>query len=317
MVGMLGRVRASLLLLIAGMGCGFDLRVPGVIDAPGEDAPDAVSDAPLAPPACVTSAAYSAGGPQPGHRYRVVAATSVYDDAVATCAADGAHLVAIEGMPENMFIDALLANTEAWIGYDDLGREGTFRWVNGAPEGFRAFAGGEPNDNGVEDCTMFRTDGAWNDEGCGEVYRAVCECDPTYVAPPVAACRAVAGAQVFNGRGYHVRTAYKSWPDAVADCAAIGAYLAVPGDDDENAYVDNRFALDSWIGASDRAVEGTFAWVNDAPVGYTRWGTAQPSGLLDEDCVAIALVTPSSASWDDASCTTLRQFACECDPLAR
>ncbi len=36
-----------------------------------------------------------------------------------------------------------------------------------------------------------------------------------------------------------------------------------------------------------------------------------------EDCVAIALVTPSAASWDDASCATLRQFACECDPLAR
>jgi len=316
MAGKLARVRAWL-LLIAGMGCGFDLRAPAASDALDVDAPGAAPDAPLTPPACLTSAAYTAGGPQAEHRYRVVAATSVYDAAVATCAEDGAHLVAIESMAENMFIDTLLANTEAWLGYDDLAGEGTFRWVNGAPEGFRNFSGGEPNDNGVEDCTMFRTDGSWNDEGCGEVYRAVCECDPSYVAPPVAACRAVAGGQVFNGRDYHVRTAYKSWPDAVADCAAIGAYLAVPGDADENSFIDTRFGADSWIGGSDRTVEGTFVWVNDAPVGFTRWGTAQPSGLLDEDCVAIALVMPSAACWDDTNCGILRQFACECAPLAR
>jgi len=311
MVGRLIDMRRWL-VLIAAAGCGFELRPTASTDAPAADAPDAMPDAPL--PACMTNTEYTAGGPQLDHRYRVVSTPSMYDTALEQCAADGAHLAAIESAEENAFLATRLDGSDAWLGYDDLDLEGAFRWVSGASDGFKAFAAGEPNDNPTEDCTVYRADTMWNDSGCEQLHRAVCECDPGYVAPPVAACRAVAGPTTIQGRSYFIRVLPRSWPDADADCMAIGAYLAVPGDDDENQRLNTSHPADSWIGYSDRLVRGMFAWVNGAAVGYTKWAATQPNGLPGENCVAIAF---AGGYWDDADCGILRRYTCECAPLTR
>lgn len=319
MLGTLKEVR-HWLFLIAGMGCGFELR-PAVTDASGSadgpaDAPaDSSIDAP--PPACVGMGGYDPGGPQAGHRYKVLNNAVNYDEAMERCAADGAHLVQIDDAAENSYVDQLLDGSTAWIGLNDLDREGTYGWVTRSPGMFRAYAPSEPNDNGTEDCFNMRSDGLWNDDGCDSQYVGVCECDPAYVAPAVAACRLTPGAMNLEGRRYFIRTASLGWPEAVAECSAIGAYLAVPSDDDENSAIDTSFIADSWIGFADRnPVDGIFEWINGATPGYTRFGPAQPTHLSGEDCVAISIAVPSG-SWDDTACSILRDYACECDPLVR
>ncbi len=315
MVGTLNRVRVWMLLACA--GCGFDLQAvaPPVQDAPQTDA--AVDAMPVTPPACTTSLAYTAGGPQAGHKYRLSAITGSFDAVVASCAAEGAHVVTIETAAENTFVVGLAAGSTPWIGLHDREGEALYQWISGSSSPFRSYMGSEPNDNGVEDCHDILASGNWNDANCGENHRGVCECDPGYVAPAVSACRAAPGGTSLDGRIYHLRMQPLGWVEAEAECVSIGSHLAVPGDGDENARIDQSFPADSWIGFSDRATRGTFEWVNGAPsTGYTLWGAAQPSGLPGEDCVAIDAVVPTGG-WEDGDCTTPRPYACECEPLTR
>lgn len=303
-------------LLMAFAGCGFDLQAPAQLhDAPRFDA--AVDARPSTPPVCTTNPAYTAGGPQAGHTYRLSSVTGSFDAVVASCAADGAHAVTVETTEENSFLVSLAAGSTPWLGLHDLNSEGRYQWTSGSSSGFRAYGATEPNDFGTEDCTTLTSSGTWNDSGCGQNHRGVCECDPGYLAPSLTTCRAVAGGMSFEGRVYHVRLQARDWVAAEADCVAIGSHLAVPGDEDENARIDISFPGDSWIGLSDRAVSGSFVWVNGAPsTGYTRWGTSQPSGEPGEDCVAIDAVLPPGG-WDDDDCSTGRPYACECEPLTR
>src|SRR5437762_1216069 len=121
-------MRGTTLLAIALTGCGFSVAASGSGDnAPDDARADSNKDAPpdqfVQIPACMTNPAYSNGpSGSTGHRYRKKNGTH-YDGAIDTCAADGAHLVVIDTAAENDFVKGF-ANTDVWIGYDDLTTEG-------------------------------------------------------------------------------------------------------------------------------------------------------------------------------------------------
>ena len=64
------------------------------------------------------------------------------------------------------------AGNNAWIGYNDIGSEGTFGWSDGSANDFTNWHGGEPNNccTGTvpegEDCTHIWGGGTWNDMSC-------------------------------------------------------------------------------------------------------------------------------------------------------
>ncbi|XP_043227500.1 C-type lectin domain family 4 member F-like [Amphibalanus amphitrite] len=78
------------------------------------------------------------------------------------------------------------AGESVWIG---LTRRSSSRsttrwaWVDGSPLDFTNWASGEPNngrgfwsrDSGNENCVLLRSSGVWNDEGCAEVKRFMCQ----------------------------------------------------------------------------------------------------------------------------------------------
>lgn len=298
-------------------GCGFSPVPSAPVDASAVDAPDAPPpiDAPPDAPPPVTCANDPAYLDRPGtnHRYRKIAGPVDYDTAIDQCAADGAHLVVIDDSTENAYVTALAAG-QAWIGFDDLTREGTFTWVTGASSTYTSWNNNEPNDNGIEDCVYVPPSGKWNDTSCGEQRAAVCECDPAYTPPPTPACRTADGATVLQGRRYFLSTMPKTWNDAEAECVAMGAHLVAIGDADENGLIDDQFSQDAWIGYTDAQTEGTFVWSNGAPAGYTKWASGAPSqgaGGDGEDCVVL---DHPGGSWNDTECTGMKAYACECDP---
>jgi len=98
-----------------------------------------------------------------------------------------------------------------------------------------------------------------------------------------------------------------TYVDAKAACMAMTAHLAYL----KSAALDN-FAeqfigtTNTWIGATDRATEGTFIWDDGSALGFTNWATGEPNNggvgaTYQEDCAIIAGMR-ATKQWDDRPC---------------
>jgi hypothetical protein len=110
-----------------------------------------------------------------------------YAAAQTNCASLGARLAAPRDASDNanLFERAgrRLGEQPIWIGLDDTGPEGTYRfsdgrtWSAGRASPYTAWAEGEPNDaGGNEDCAHFLGHAAeWNDIPCDFAFASICE----------------------------------------------------------------------------------------------------------------------------------------------
>jgi hypothetical protein len=169
----------------------------------------------------------------------------------------------------------------------------------------------ESCDTGYADC-----DGA-TDNGC--------EQDTTSAGPcvPDASCTR----HVYQGGDYYFCTNSLTWPEARAKCRAYPRGDLVRIDDQaEGNFVTSTLAGESWLGASDVALEGLWRWSDNAvpfwhggaagsPVlgKYANWASGQPdSASPDEDCAALLL----DGTWRDQNCHNVAGFVCEVSPDA-
>ncbi|XP_060587615.1 neurocan core protein-like isoform X2 [Ruditapes philippinarum] len=108
-----------------------------------------------------------------------------------------------------------------------------------------------------------------------------------------------------------------TWDGANAACQAKGAALAEIYDADKDAFflaeAEKRSDRYFWLGATDRAVEGTFVWNSGAPWGYTNWIPTNPDNFYNEDCLH-AYWRPSRIGWNDWSCNNIGAYLCEKEP---
>jgi probable HAF family extracellular repeat protein len=98
---------------------------------------------------------------------------------------------------------------------------------------------------------------------------------PTCVAaPPV-------GAIQWSGNGhYYALTApNQHWNGANAEATNRGGYLVSILSQAEQDFLYSTFGSQPylWIGFTDTAVEGTFAWTSGEPTGYTNWYPGEPN----------------------------------------
>ena len=100
------------------------------------------------------------------------------------CAQVGYHLVTIDDMAENTWLDSRVdaySTLRWWIGYNDLTVEGYWDW-DGPYSNFTNWGANEPNDaNNNEDCAalnQFGNGGEWNDLFCNTSIYFVCEANP-------------------------------------------------------------------------------------------------------------------------------------------
>ena len=87
-------------------------------------------------------------------------------------------------MPNGILLEIPLLGTVptvdmfAWIGLNDIKKEGDFRWTGSGQQPVATFwRHGEPNNKGSdEDCVMMaKSDGFWLDHGCYTRQYFVCE----------------------------------------------------------------------------------------------------------------------------------------------
>jgi len=164
------------LVLLAVAACHYDEPTVGV-DVGGPP-PDSRHDA------VASCAAYTIVG-QAG-RYRFTSGNVDYPHAAMDCTSDGGHLVKIEEVVEDAFIDTAFINagisvtSYVWIGLSDPTMTDNYVWSDGTPLGdYNGFPNSHvPNDtDGMHNCADKRGDGPWALFFCDTVQKGFCECD--------------------------------------------------------------------------------------------------------------------------------------------
>jgi Ca2+-binding RTX toxin-like protein len=87
----------------------------------------------------------------------------------------------------------------------------------------------------------------------------------------------------FNGHTYFaLKGGDLTWTQAEAEAQRLGGHLVAINDAAENTFVSilandtYGVGVSTWIGLSDRAEEGTYAWSTGQPVTFTNWWFGQP-----------------------------------------
>jgi hypothetical protein len=140
-------------------------------------------------------------------------------------------------------------------------------------------------------------DDRWRTAPCAEPRGYVCERSPFFVRPGTThAYRVVHGRRTFD--------------EAAALCARWGGHLATFTDEAELSFVAAKVGVYAWIGATDRAREGAWAWTTGEPTTVRAFAAGQPN---DPDGTHDCLALDPGGRWHDWRCDYPYAFVCEVD----
>lgn len=146
----------------------------------GGSAQDGAVDAQPPDAQLCTGGQAAAIDPQTGHCYVFFSGVLIFDDAEASCRALGLgwHLATLTSAAEDLFVQALVGQTQTWFGFDNIADGVNFVWVTGEPVSYTNWAPGEPN-AGANACARLRPDlnYLWADQPCASTYAYLCERD--------------------------------------------------------------------------------------------------------------------------------------------
>ncbi|XP_034044864.1 CD209 antigen-like protein E [Thalassophryne amazonica] len=115
-----------------------------------------------------------------------------------------------------------------------------------------------------------------------------------------------------SGSCYLFSITQKDWYNSKAECEKLGAHLVIITHEAEQKFITSKVSEIHWIGLTDEEEEGTWKWVNGAPLNTTYWRSGEPNnGGNNEDCV---VVVPSNSlhNWNDLNCQQLlHRWICE------
>lgn len=126
---------------------------------------------------------------------------------------------------------------------------------------------------------------------------------------------------------YRVVETNATWTEAASDCnddddlspGRGHTHLVVVGSAEEKAALTGQFSGNTWVGLSDLASEGAFAWVTAEATGgfpvvgeQPPWDAGDPDGGASENCVRFK----NSFDFEDKPCGDANSYVCECDRFA-
>ena len=106
-----------------------------------------------------------------------------------------------------------------------------------------------------------------------------------------------------NGH-YYLPTLACSWAEAESLAVQLGGHLAAITSAEEQGFLASTFGRTHvWIGLTDEAVEGTWAWTSGEATTYTNWTSGEPNGGTGENYVSMNWGDPGR--WNDWGGTNL------------
>ena len=128
------------------------------------------------------------------------------------------------------------------------------------------------------------------------------------IALGLAAASPIANCQVSNPANdhYYYLLAPGTWTFCQSQAETLGGDLVTINDAAENDWVYTQFGGTNrplWIGFTDQASEGNFAWISGEPVTYTHWSAGEPNDNGGEDYAYIVEANPAlpltPGHWND------------------
>ena len=141
----------------------------------------------------------------------------------------------------------------------------------------------------------------------GEVADASTDADVDAGPPPRCASNPDYTARAGQSNTYR-EIVDQAWQQGFDACIADEAHLAVPDNAAEAAAIANTLT-GMWIGVDDRATEDVWMTALGEPASYLPWGTSEPNGKTNENCVEL----PPDRSFNDLDCIAHRSAICECE----
>lgn len=284
---------------------------------PADPAASSLPDKPGPPPfTCEGGLARSVGG----RSYCAYTDTLSWTDAEKRCVGRGGHLVSLPSKEASDALRATFGNAlgipmrAVWIGLEVVNKaKKQWRWSTGEPVKLDRWSAGEPNDyEGHESCgELLSASGKWNDTRCDLEQGFVCQA----VGQRPLDCSGGRGLITPPGKYCYVAEP-ATYAVAKRSCSKRGGALASItteevakeiGDTLEQRLEVSRF----WIGLSDLAEQGIWAWVDGSRFGRSEWIPGEPNDFGREGCVELHT---DVWRWNDLDCNA--QLASVCEPSA-
>ncbi|MEE6466813.1 hypothetical protein FKM82_007061 [Ascaphus truei] len=211
-----------------------------------------------------------------------------------------------------------------------LGLDKGFRWMDGTPLDYVAWASYEPNfANNDENCVvMYKNLGFWNDINCGYPNAFICERKNSSInatfAPTVPAPQGGCPSDwlPFRKRCYKIfENENAEWHSARTACMELNGNLVTVEDNLVQAFLTYHlkdFVGNVWIGLNDVNSEHKFLWTTGSGVYYTNWAKGHPSGSQmysiddDTDCVSMKQgLVLDAGTWVEEDCDLERGYICQ------
>ena len=174
------------------------------------------------------------------------------------------------------------------------------------------YLAGQPSpDNPCQFCLPGKTATAWSQAPDGEYY---CPAPRGYNGESSrfeSYCVCESGARA---RKFDYSTHAATWKAARNICKKLGGDLAVIGTADVEAELEKYLPddIEVWFGLTDQEEEGTWKWVNGAPMGYANWDDGEPNNHFGtENCVHFSVFHDHPYKWNDMDCLAHYNFLCE------
>ncbi|XP_077946976.1 C-type lectin domain family 4 member E-like isoform X2 [Gasterosteus aculeatus] len=128
------------------------------------------------------------------------------------------------------------------------------------------------------------------------------------------------GWTMFSCSCYLLSTRVGTWEYGKNNCRDQGADLVIIDSLEEQKFLSSIITRLSWIGLSDKDIEGTWKWIDGTPLTAAYWyregNVVEPdngggNSWWGEDCAQIKPDLKTQNSWNDVSCYTALQWICE------
>uniref|UniRef100_A0AAY5K5M0 C-type lectin domain-containing protein n=1 Tax=Esox lucius TaxID=8010 RepID=A0AAY5K5M0_ESOLU len=113
---------------------------------------------------------------------------------------------------------------------------------------------------------------------------------------------------------YYISSVKNTWNAGRQDCLNRRADLVIINSREEQAFI-KALGHRSWIGLTDRDVDGTWRWVDGTPMTTSYWINGEPNGGKKENCGENKISNDDPVmAWNDQPCDHKNYFICEeCD----